>query len=47
MRDFKSLGLALVTPAVSIGTTDAYDGLPLANAISFAENGGYAQKYSK
>ena len=47
MKDFKSFDEALVTPAVSVGTSPAYNGLPFVNAVSFGANGGYVQKYSK
>jgi len=47
MRDFKSFDLALVTPAVNVGTSSGYDSLPLMNAISFGKQGGYLQKFSK
>lgn len=47
MKDFKSFEEALVTPAVSVGTSSAYNGLPFVNAVSFGTNGGYVQKYSK
>ena len=47
MKDFKSFDEALVIPAVNVGTSPAYDGLPFVNAVSFGANGGYVQKYSK
>ena len=47
MKDFKSFDEALVIPAVNVGTSSAYDGLPFVNAVSFGANGGYVQKYSK
>ena len=47
MKDFKLFDEAFVTPAVNVGTTAAFDGLPFVNAVSFGANGGYVQKYSK
>ena len=47
MKDFKLFDEALVTPAVIVGTSPAYNGLPFVDGVSFGANGGYVQKFSK
>jgi len=47
MKDFKLFNEALVTPAASVGTSPAYNGLPYVNAVSFGANGGFAQKFKQ